>query len=526
MNSEQLVLLLLALAGCGLLHLKSKLTLPLLWLMAGLALSYLDVFDTLKLDPEVIFFVFLPPVLYISAWNTDWRNLKADLRIFLLLSVGLVLCSTFGIGWAAHQLIPALTLGQAFLLGAIISPPDAIAATATIQELGVPRRVSSILEGESLLNDACALICYKFALETIEIGSFSPLKATLDFFVLGLGGALLGWVCAYGFAELRKRIDHTAIELSISLLTPFAVYKIAESLHLSGVIACVVAGLYLGWRKPELLSPITRVKAKAFWDLTIFILTGFIFLLTGLQLKSSLASFYPNPLNWNAFLETSLPLLALLGALIGIRIVYVFFFTYVPRFLYKPFRERDPYPPWQNVAVIAWAGMRGVISIGAVYALPLGLPNREILIAVTFLLVIATLLVQGMTLPVLVSFFGLTRETCQEDLSKARLAMTRAALKRLDHFQREASFSEEALLRLRHTYQAKLQAFTEGHRSGSSDPLAALSRDLDQAHLGLIREERVLLKEIRDMGKLNDEQFQEIEAELDLEELRLEELLK
>src|ERR1043166_4977036 len=331
--------LLVAVAVLALLAKKLPIPYPILLVLGGLSLALVPGLPQVRLEPDLVFVFFLPPLLYPAAIFTSWRDLRANLRPISLLAVGLVLFTTAAVGFLAHHFIPDCPLAAGFVLGAIISPPDAIAATAIAERLSVPRRIVTILEGESLVNDATALVAFRFAVAAVVTGSFSLAHAAGQFVIVAVGGILIGLAVGWLTAWIQKPIDDPPVEITISLLTPFAAYLPAEQLGVSGVLAVVTAGLYHGWRIPEITSSRTRLQAGPVWEMVEFLLNGFIFLLIGLQLPEVLQHLSGRSipqLVWYAFVISI--------AVIVMRILWVFPATYLPRLMFKRLRERDPYP--------------------------------------------------------------------------------------------------------------------------------------------------------------------------------------
>ncbi|MFL5671341.1 MAG: cation:proton antiporter, partial [Chloroflexota bacterium] len=360
---------------------------PILLVLGGLVLGafgfYLG-FPSIILDPDVIFLLLLPPILFGAGFSTPIRDFKANARPIGLLAVGLVLFTTVVVGLVAIALIPGINVGAAFTLGAIVAPPDAVAATAIFRRLGVPRRVVTILEGESLINDATALIAYRFAVILAIEGVFSFADAGFSFIYAATVGVVVGIVVGFLLTEGWRRTSDPTLEIMVSLLAPFAAYLPAEALGASGVLAAVVAGLIAGRRAARVLSPDGRLIGRGVWDIVIFIINSLAFMLIGLQLPSILE---------RLTLPTStLIAYALIISLTVIvaRFVWVFPATYLPRMLSKRIRTRDPSPPPQAVVVISWAGMRGAVSLAAALALSLVFPDRDLVIFLTFCVILAT----------------------------------------------------------------------------------------------------------------------------------------
>src|SRR5664279_1321676 len=403
--AEIFVGLLLAVSVLALVARKVTIPSPILFVVGGLLLGLIPELPKVRLNPELVFLFVLPPLLYPAALFTSWRDFRANLRPIALLAIGLILFTTVAVAYLAHYFM-GLPLAAGFVLGAIVSPPDAIAARAIADRLKVPRRIVTILEGESLVNDATALVAYRFAVVAVVTGSFSLAHASGQFFVVGIGGNLVGWVVGWLAEQFHKRVDDAPIEITVSLLTPFVAYLSAERLGVSGVLAVVTTGLYLGRRMPELISFRTRLQAGPVWELVEFLLNGFVFILIGLQLPEVLRALSDHTnysfgrLVWYA--------LVISLAVILIRILWVFPASYLPRLLFQRIRDNDPYPSWRHVTIVAWTGMRGVVSLAAALALPLTMqsgepfPDRDLILFLTFIVIMATLVVQGLSLPALI----------------------------------------------------------------------------------------------------------------------------
>jgi monovalent cation/hydrogen antiporter len=524
MRLLELVLgLLVAVAGLTLLGRKLPIPLPILQVLGGLILGLIPGVPLVRLSPDLIFLVFLPPLIYPAAWFTSWRDFHANLRPIVLLAVGLVLFTTAAVGFLVHWLIPEFPLAAGFVLGAIISPPDAIAATAITQRLHVPRRIVTILEGESLVNDATALVAYRFATAAVVTGSLSWGKVAGQFFLVGLGGIAIGLTVGAIAAAVLKRINDPPIEITLSLLTPFAAYLPAEQLGVSGVLAVVVAGLHNGWHAPEFMTSRTRLQAGPVWEMIEFLLNGFIFVLIGLQLPEVLRGLSGRPISqlvWYA--------LAVSLAAIVIRVAWVFPATYLPRMLFKSLRQKDPCPPWRQVTIVAWTGMRGVVSLAAALALPLTtqtgskFPGRDLILFLTFVIILATLVVQGLSLPSLIRALGVTGDDVAErEENTARLKANLAALARIDQIASSDHHPEEITGRLRTEYQDRINQLesVEGERPESAHGL--FSAQYDRISREALQIERNTILQLRNEKVINDEVLRRIQRDIDLAEARL-----
>ena len=515
--------ILAAVAGLALLSRKLPIPYPILLVIGGLALAFIPGLPRVPLDPDLVFLFFLPPLLYPAALFTSWRDFHANLRPILLLAIGLVLFTTTAVGFLAHYFIEGLPLAAGFVLGAIVSPPDAIAATAIAQRLRLPRRIVTILEGESLVNDATALVALRFAIGALATGTFSIGHATAQFFYVGIGGLAVGLVVGWLSARITKPIDDPPIEITLSLLTPFAAYLVAEQLHVSGVLAVVIAGLYYGWRVPELTSSRTRLEAGPVWEMVEFLLNGFIFLLIGLQVPRVVHRLADRSIIQLVWYATAISL-----AVILIRILWVFPAAYLPRLLFKSLRKRDPYPAWQNVTIIGWTGMRGVVSLAAALALPLTIenekpfPGRDLILFLTFVVILVTLVLQGLTLPPIIRWLGVEDDgAAEKEELEARLKANQAALTRLNEIADSQQLNPDTLNRLRVEYEDRIRQLEISERAPNQTNRGLFSSEYDQlAHEALATERRMIIQ-LRDERVINDEVLRRIQRDIDLAEARL-----
>ncbi|HXI05971.1 MAG: Na+/H+ antiporter [Bradyrhizobium sp.] len=520
----QIFLILLAvLAGTALLARRINTAPAVLLLLAGITLAFVPGMPNLELPPELVLLLVLPPLIYSAAVAMSWREFRFNLRVIFLLSVGCVIFTAFLVAAATHYLI-GLPWGVGFLLGAIVAPPDVVAPLAIARKLGLPRRILVVLEGEGLANDATALILYRFAVAAIATGMFSLPKATGTF--LAIVACEIAFGVAVGWVSLRLR--HYArdpqVEITLSLITPYVAYWIPEHLGGSGVIATVACGLYVSWNGPLLISAATRLQGIFFWDLLIYLIEGLLFLLTGFQLRSLLEKSKAFPLH-DILFATGLVIVIVIIA----RFAWVYPATYGPRFLSKSLRERDPYPPWQNVFVIAFTGVRGAVSLAAALALPYALANgdpfpyRDLILFVTFSLILVTLFGTGLALPPLVRWLGVASNGQSEHLAEheAEIAARRDALAKalevLEARSNDPEMSEEVLrlLRARHETRAgQLPESLDPDRHDESAVGAELTREL----IGI---ERKCIHTLLRNGRITDESRRRIERDLDLEEASL-----
>lgn len=514
----------LAVVALALLARRFHIPYPIFFVIGGTLLGFVPELPRVRLNPDLIFLVFLPPLLFPAALFTSWRDFRANLRPIGLLAIGLVLFTTTIVGFLANHWFH-LPLAAGFVLGAIISPPDAIAATAIAERLKVPSRIITILEGESLVNDATALVAYRLAIAAVVTGSFSWLQAGGDFVVIGLGGILTGLAIGWLAGQFHRRVEDAPIEITVSLLTPYAAYLVAERFQVSGVLAVVTTGLYLGRLAPEVLSFRTRLLGGPVWEMVGFLLNGFVFILIGLQLPGIL----------QRLSDDQVPAGALVGyaavitlAIIIIRILWVVPATYLPRLLSKKLRRRDPYPRWQNMAIVAWTGMRGIVSLAAALALPMhnasgaSFPGRDLILFLTFVVIFATLVLQGLSLPLLIRWLGVKDDGAVEQEERtARLLANQAALERLKQLTEPDAPRLEALDRLRLEYEDHILQLQSNDPDKAGEPLRLFSSEFERLSQEALQIERRTIIQLRNDGTINDEVLRRIQRDIDLAEARL-----
>jgi len=520
---ETVMGLLVAVAALALLARKLPVPYPILLVFGGLVLGVIPKLPRVNLTPELVFLVFLPPLLYPAALFTPWRDFRANLRPILLLAVGLVLFTTAAAGFLLHYFIPELPLAAGFVLGAIVSPPDAIAAMAVAEHVRLPRRIVTILEGESLVNDATALVAFRFAVTAVDTGSFSIGQATTQFFLVALGGIALGLLVGMVTAWVQKRIDEPSIEITISLLTPFAAYLPAEQLGVSGVLAVVTTGLYHGWRIPEITSSRSRLQGVPVWQMIEFLLQGFIFLLIGLQLPAVLRQISGHStlqlIEYAAFISV---------AVILIRILWVFPAAYLPRLLAPNNGKSDAFPAWRHVSLVAWTGMRGVVSLAAALAVPLTIqdgspfPGRALILVLTFVVILATLVVQGLSLPMLIRWLGIKEDrVAEQEERKARLKANQSALARIQQLVSSENFRPETAKRLSDEYEDRIRQLEISESVDGESQIGLFSSDYERLARETLEIERRTIVQLRDELVINDEVLRRIQRDIDLAEARL-----
>jgi monovalent cation/hydrogen antiporter len=519
--AEVICTLLIVVATLAIVAKKVELPYPVLLVIGGLALGFVPGLPAVQLSPDIVFLFLLPPLLYPSAVFTSWRDFRANLRPILLLAIGLVLLTTVVVAAVAHA-STGLPWPAAFVLGAIVSPPDAVAATAITSRLRVPRNIVTVLDGESLVNDATALVAYRFGIAAMMSGTFSLPEAIGRFVWVALGGTAIGLGVGWLASHVQRRLDDPPVQMTISLLSPFAAYIPSERLHVSGVLAVVAAGLYLGWRGPQILTARTRLNIYVFWEMVVFLLNGLIFVLIGLQLPRILHT--PS--------AHSLRQLIWQGALIScaaiiVRIAWVYSSTNGMRLMSVAFHKPNPYPAWQNAAIIAWTGMRGVVSLAAALAVPLTLsngnpfPGRDYILFVTFCVILATLVLQGLSLPTLIHRLGVVDDGLANlEERTARLKANEAAVAYLAEIDNQ--FPADLLERLRAEYNDRirqLEVCGDGEcADGTNGRMAPSYQRLQQDALDV--ERRTIIR-LRDEFVINDEVLRRIQADLDHAEARL-----
>ena len=491
----------------------------ILLVVAGIALALVPGLPPIELAPELVLLVLLPPLIYSAGVSMSWREFRFNLRNVTLLAFGCVVFSTCAVAIALHYLL-GWQWGVAFALGAIVAPPDVVAPLAIARRLGLPRRILVILEGEGLANDATALILYRFAVVAVTTGSFSLTQAAGTFSLIVVGEIIYGIGVGWLSLRLRQWAANPRVEITLSLMTPYLAYWIPEHLGGSGVLATVAAGLYVSWNGPRLIPAATRLQGIFFWDLIIYLIEGFVFLITGLQARTLIEKAHDFPVR-ELLAATAITVVIIIVA----RFIWVFPAIYLPRWLSPSLAKRDPSPPWQNAFIIAFTGVRGVVSLAAALAIPLTIangapfPQRDLILFVTFGIIIITLVGQGLMLPAVINWIGVgahgkaehRRE--QEAELAARNAAIRASRSHLERIASERNLSPEVLefLNARHDHRERLipddldgglKAMREGN-------------DLRQE---LIEAERNFLYELLREGKITDESRRRLERDLDLEE--------
>jgi CPA1 family monovalent cation:H+ antiporter len=511
----QLLALLVALGALLALAPVLRLPVPVLLVSGGVVLGFVPGLPRLVLPPDIVLVALLPPLLYSAAFFTSLRDLRANLRPISLLSVGLVGATMTGVAAVAHEWL-GLSWPAAFTLGAVVSPTDALAVTEIAGRVALPRRLVAILEGESLVNDGTALVLYKAAVGATVGSGFSLLHVGSHLVLNVIGGVAIGLAVGYVVRQVRRRIEDPPIEVALAVLTGYLAFLPAAALGVSGVLAAVTVGVYMGWYTPELTSVETRLSGNAFWEILTFLVNALLFVLVGLQLRPIVHS-----LSGSRDYVADAALICI--SVILLRIVCVPILTYVPRFLFRRIRERDPYPPWQAPAIISWAGIRGGVSLAAALALPTDFPDRNLIVFVTFCVIVVTLVGQGMTLPSLIRAVRLPADdggAAHED-AKARIKAAEAALARLEELVAEGAVHPDSADRLRGAYGFRVNRFRARLDGDHDGEIEQRSARYQRVRRELLDAERGAVISLRNAGLINDEVMNRVQRDIDLEASRL-----
>jgi len=519
-KTELILICLVAVALLALVARKIRVPYPILLTCGGVVLALIPGLPAIQLEPRLVFSLFLPPLLYPAAVFTSWRDFRANLRPILFLAIVLVLLTMTVIAYLFHSLV-GLPLAVGFVFGALISPPDAVAALSVTQNLRVPRKIIVILEGESLVNDATSFISFRFAVAAVMTGSFSLGEASLRFLLVATGGICVGLAVGWLATQVQKRLDDPPVQTMFSLLTPYVAYFSGEAIHVSGILAVVIAGIYYGWRAPRILSGRMRLQALPVWEMVVFMLNGVLFMLIGLQLPQVIRSLAPG----SAIHVGKLAIL-IVSVMVLVRFAWMFGAAYLPRLLSRKFGRRNRIP-WQQTALIAWTGMRGADSLAGALAIPFLLPNgspfpgRDLILLLTFCVIFATLVLQGLTLTPLVHWLRVVDDHATEKEERlARLKANEAALMRLETLQSSNRVRPETLERLRSEYADRVRQLRVQNQHEES--ISRLySPDFEELARLLLQTERDTVITLRNEEAINDQVLRRIQRDIDLAEARL-----
>ena len=522
---QLLILLMAVLAVVGVAARRLNTPPAILLVVVGAALALTPGLPAMELAPEVVLLLVLPPVIYWSAVAMSWREFRFNLRPISFLAIGCVIFSALAVAAATHWLL-GLPLLIGFVIGAIVSPPDAVAPLSIARRMHIPHRILVVLEGEGLANDATALILYRFAVAAVSVGTFSFGQAVGTFAMIVVGEIVWGVGVGWGMLRIRQWVEDPSIEITLSLITPFLAYWPPEYLGGSGVLATVTTGLYVSWNGPNLISAATRLQGIFFGAFIMYLIEGMIFLITGLQARSLAASLH----GYSAFDLASTAIVVCL-VLIAARFIWVYPTVYLPRWLVPAIRRADPAPSWQGPFVLSFTGVRGIVSLAAALAIPFTIangapfPDRDLILFVTFAVILVTLVVQGLLLPIVIRALKLAdegrreREHDRREEQAARREAATAALERLDRLAREEKLSDELVGPIRAAYRERLRHIE--NRSSGDERHRKLTERHEEIAAQLIAAERERINELYRADKLIDEARRRIERELDLREAQL-----
>ena len=493
---------------------------PIVLVIGGLVMGFLPGLPDVELAPELVLAIFLPPLLYSAAFFANLRDLRNDARAISLLAVALVLATMCTVAVVAHALIDGLPWAAAFALGAIVAPTDPLAATAIARRLGVPRRIVSVIEGESLINDGTALVAYRVAVGAAVGGSFSLLDAGIEFVLGAAGGVLIGLAVGWVIAAIRRRLDDVPVEITISLLSGYAAYLPAEAVHASGVIAAVTTGLVVGWHAPRISTARMRIQGTAVWENLVFLLNALLFVLIGLQLPLILDN-----LGGTSAATLFGQAVAVSATVIATRLVFLNTFPYVIRALDRRPEQRARRQGWRARLIGGWSGMRGSVSLAAALALPTDFPQRDIVLFLTFSVIFATLVLQGLTLPMLIRRHGVTDDGAEDrEELLARRAAVDAALAELDSLAEAEWTYDDTIERMRGAYRYRQSRLAARAGEAEEDDGDYESRSLRYQKVvrRVVSAQRAEIVRLRNSGAISNDVMHRLERELDLEDERLE----
>jgi Na+/H+ antiporter len=513
----QLLILLAALAAMLVVSAVWRLPTSLLFVGGGLVLGFVPGLPHFELPPDVVLVAILPPLLYSTAFFTGLRDLRANLRPISFLAIGLVAATVCSVAVIAHAAVSGLSWAAAFTLGAIVSPTDALAATDVIRRVGAPRRVVAIIEGESLVNDGLALVLYKTAVTAAVAGTFSLWDASWRTIVNIIGGIAVGLGVGYVVRQVRRRVDDAPTEVALALLSGYLAYLPASAIGVSGVLAAVTIGVYMGWYTPQLTTGITRISGNAFWEILTFLINALLFALVGLQLHGIL-----DRLGGRSTSSLIADAAIVSVVVIVTRILWIPVVAYLPRWLFRSIRERDPYPPWQWPVVISWAGIRGAVSLAAALALPTNFPARDLIVFLTFAVILVTLVGQGLTLPLLIRVLHVEDDGgAEREDAKARIKASEAALARLEELEQEGWVREDTAERTRGQYRFRTNRFRARYEGVDEEGVEERSQQYQRLRRELLEAERQAVLRLRNEGTITEDVMQRVQRDIDLEDLRL-----
>ncbi len=502
-----------------------RISYPIFLVLGGLLISQVPGVPVIEINPDLVFLIFLPPILYSAAWYTSWHDFWKWKRPIGLLAFGLVIITSIVVAYVSSSLIPGFTLAAGFLLGGIISPPDAVAATSVLRGMSIPKRAITILEGESLINDASSLIVFRFALVAMVTGKFAMQDAVIDFFLMAFMGVAIGLAIAVLTFYLHRLLPTTpTIDITMTLLTPYVMYIVAEHYHFSGVLAVVSGGLFLSYRSHKFLNYKSRLAAWGVWETLIFILNGTIFLLIGLNL----------PVVVRGLQDISVGQAVAYGLIISvllivIRVIWTFTMAHLPRWLFKSIREKESSPGWKGPFVVSFAAMRGVVSLAAALSIPYLLPSHEpfpfrnLILFITFIIILVTLVGQGLALPWLIRLARISEfedvRPNHEQEAEIEIHLKKASLKLLGDKHAEHLSRNQLVANLKSQLESDVR-LTE-QRLNSLDCKYSEWETYRLVLTDVLREQREELARLRGGMVYSDEVLRKHADQLDLDEARM-----
>ncbi len=521
-NLLLIISLLFAVSMLAMLSDKLRVSYPIFLVIAGLLISLVPGIPDISLDPDIVFVIFLPPLLYAAAWNTSWRDFWQFKRPITLLAFGLVILTASAVAYTAHFMIPDCSLALGFLLGGIVSPPDAIAATSVLQNLPIPKRIVTILEGESLVNDASSLIVFRFAIAAVFTGNFILWKAGVDFLLVVFMGLVIGLAIAHIVYAIHRWLPTSpSIDTAITLISPYLMYIAAEHFHYSGVLAVVSGGLFLTYRSHDIFEYNSRLQTQSVWNVLTFLLNGVVFILIGLQLHVVVRGLGRYSLQSAILYGIVISLVTIL-----IRLAWIFPGAYLPRMLSRKIREKEARPVLKDVFIVGWSGMRGVVSLASALAIPLTLtngnsfPHRNLILFITFVVILFTLVLQGLSLPLMIRWLKVESNVGEEEQQlRLRLQLANLVLDHINTEYGEEASSIDAFQRLKARYQRMIDITNKKLEQNEDNTPAFLPR-YRQLLLDLVKIQREELARIRHNDQFPEELLRDKEFELDLEEAR------
>ncbi|RBL93855.1 Na+/H+ antiporter [Chitinophaga flava] len=500
-----------------------KISYPIFLVLAGLGIGFIPGLPHIEIDTDMIFLIFLPPLLYEAAWYTSWNDFWKWKRPIMMLAFGAVIFTSCIVAYTSKSMIPGFTLALGFLLGGIISPPDSVAATSVLKHLKVPKRVLTVLEGESLINDASSLIVFRFAMVAVITGQFVMQKAIGDFFLSAGMGIVIGLAVAHIMYYIHRWLPTTAsIDSALTVMTPYFMYLAAEQFHYSGVLAVVSGGLFLSYRSHAIFpNGATRMQMLGVWSTLIFVLNGIIFILIGLELPTIIHSLGDYSIADAIRYGVIIAFLTIL-----VRLLWVYPGAFIPRMLSKKIREREPNPGWKGPLIVGWAGMRGVVSLASALSVPLLFPHRNLILFITFIVILVTLVFQGLTLPLLIRIIKIGEidviTPADQQEAGIQLTLMKVALNILEEKYAFEATDNELIGSLKKNLENNIQ--NTGARLESLECSETEKAEVDLYH-AVLRDiyalQRKELFQLRRHNVFSDEVIRSQEMQLDLDEMKI-----